>query len=147
MYHYVAVEELESRLHQAGYRITAPRRAVLTALRGSDRALAASELLQRAREHCPGMGRATLYRTLGLLLKLGVVWPVPTAQGIKYRLAAGSVHRLICWGCGAEIPLSSCPAGDMAAELSQRYGYAISGHTLVFYGLCPDCQRRLNHGG
>ena len=139
------MEELAEKLRQAGYRLTAPRKAVLAAFLTADRSLSAGELLAQARRHYAGIGRATLYRTLGLLLKLGLVWPVPTARGVRYKLATGSVHRLICWGCGAEIPLSECPAGDMAGKLAREYGYAISGHTLIFYGLCPSCQRRLNY--
>ncbi|HIE47741.1 TPA: transcriptional repressor [Candidatus Bipolaricaulota bacterium] len=129
----------------AGFRLTPGRRAVIHALGTAERELTAGEVLAAARTRCPGLGRATVYRALRLLTRLGLALPVPAPGGIRYRLLTGDVHRLVCRGCGAESPLDLCLAQGMAAQLAERSGYLIAGHVLEFYGLCPDCRRRLNH--
>ena len=140
-------KSVEERLRAAGYRLTPARRAVIRALAEAGQALAPTEVLTAAREGCPTLGRATVYRALRLLVQLGVALPVPVPGGVKYRLAAGDVHRLVCRGCGAELALDLCVASALAAQLAHRSGYLIAGHVLEFYGLCPECQRRLSHAG
>ncbi len=136
--------QLEEKLRAAGYRLTPARRAVIQALGEAGRELAPREVLAAARARCPGLGRATVYRTLRLLAQLGLALPLPAPGGIRYRLLAGDLHRLVCRGCGAQLPLDLCPARGLTARLAERSGYLIAGHVLEFYGLCPDCQRRLS---
>jgi len=146
MYHQaVEVRLAEERLRSAGYRLTPARQAVIRALGEAGRELAPGEVLTAARAACPGLGRATVYRALKLLVQLGLALPVPASGGIRYRLLVGDVHRLVCRGCGAQLPLDLCLAQGLAAQLAQESGYLIAGHVLEFYGLCPDCQRRLDH--
>ena len=133
--------ELERQLRAAGFRVTPARRAVAAALASAGRPLSPAEVLALARRERPGLGRATVYRTLGLLVRLGLVLPRPAPGGIRYSLASAGMHRLVCRGCGVEFPLSECPAEGLAEELARRHGFLVEGHLLEFYGLCPDCQR------
>jgi len=131
----------EQRLREAGYRLTPARRAVLALLSRAEGPLPPGEVLRRARALCPGLGRATVYRTLSLLVRLGLARAVPGPGGLHYVRAEEGVHRLVCQGCGAELVLELCLAGGLAEELARRYGFSIRGHVLEFYGLCPDCQK------
>ena len=121
--------ELEGQLRAAGFRVTPARRAVAAALATAGRPLSPAEVLVLARRERPGLGRATVYRALRLLVQLGVALPVPAPGGVKYRLAAGDVHRLVCRGCGAELALDLCVAPALAAQLAHRSGYLIAGHS------------------
>ena len=70
-------------LQRAGYRLTAPRRALVTLLAGSDRVLTAQQLLERAQQEYPELGMATVYRTLEVLEELGLVWRVHDKNGLS----------------------------------------------------------------
>jgi len=135
----------ETRLREAGYRLTPARRAVFAVLRQANAPLSAAEVWRLGSARHSGLGRATVYRTLLLLVRLGLARALPAPGGVRYRCSEGGTHRLVCRGCGAELPLSGCPAGALAQELSEKYGYLVEGHLLEFYGLCPDCQRRMGH--
>jgi len=128
-------------LRAAGFRVTPARRAIAAALLGVGRPLSPAEVLALARRERPGLGRATVYRTLALLVQLGLVVPRPAPGGIRYSLVSKGMHRLVCRSCGVELLLTECPAGSLAGELARRYGFQVDGHLLEFYGLCPDCQR------
>ncbi|MBC7099649.1 transcriptional repressor [Candidatus Bipolaricaulota bacterium] len=135
----------EDRLRGAGYRLTPARKAVLAVLCQADAPLSALEVWELGRARHSGLGRATVYRTLLLLVRLGLVRALPAPGGVRYRWLEEAAHRLVCRGCGEELPLSFCPADTLAREISERYGYLVEGHLLEFYGLCPDCQRRMGH--
>ena len=134
--------QLERQLRRAGFRVTRARRVVAAALATAGRPLSPAEVLAAARRGHPGLGRATVYRTLNLLVRVGLVVPRPGPGGVRYSLASEGMHRLVCRNCGAERLLADCPAGGLAEELARRYGFQVEGHLLEFYGLCPDCRRR-----
>lgn len=127
-------------LRAAGYKITPARRAVLTVIEREGEHLNPAEILEQARSITPGIGRATVYRTLELLTQLGLVRPIYLSEGSpSYIRAEGGHHHMVCSACGTVIDFDQCVAGDMAEELRKRYGFAVQSHLLEFYGLCRDC--------
>ena len=87
-------------------------------------------------------GRATLYRTLEILASLGILSRILNESGRPLYVAGAPVHRhhLICSGCGAVVPFSACPVGDLAAALAQESGFEVHGHLLEIFGTCRTCQ-------
>lgn len=124
----------------AGHRITTPRRRLLSAVAGLGDQFTAEELAAAA----PGVGRATVFRTLRLMLDLGVVCQVVLDDGaLHYRLTSGGHHHHIsCSDCGAVIDFATCDIDDLLGELSRRTGYAIETHRLEIYGRCAACRDR-----
>ncbi|MCY4639035.1 MAG: Fur family transcriptional regulator [Chloroflexi bacterium] len=124
----------------AGHRLTRPRRLLLSALAGLGDQFTAEELAAAA----PGVGRATVFRTLRLMLDLGIVCQVVLDDGaLHYRLTSGGHHHHIsCSECGAVIDFATCDIDDLLGELSRRTGYAIEAHRLEVYGRCADCGDR-----
>ena len=129
------------RLRRAGYKLTPPRRAVLQVIEQDGEHLNPSEILARAQAIHPGVGRATVYRTLELLTQLQIVRPIYLGEGgPTYIRAEGGHHHLVCSGCGRVVDFDECVAEAMVQELSERFGYLIQSHLLEFYGLCGDCR-------
>ena len=124
----------------AGHRVTAPRRRLLSAVAGLGDQFTAEELAAAA----PGVGRATVFRTLRLMLDLGIVCQVVLDDGaLHYRLTSGGHHHHIsCSHCGAVIDFATCDIDDLLGELSRRTGYAIEAHRLEIYGRCAACLDR-----
>lgn len=66
-------------LKEAGYKLTNPRLTILDILEHSGGHITSTALLEEVDQRDPSIGRASVFRTLDLFTKLGIVWP--TAQG------------------------------------------------------------------
>lgn len=129
------------RLREAGYKITPPRLAVLQVIEQEGEHLDPAQILRRAQSIHPAIGRATVYRTLELLTQLNIVRPIYVGEhGPTYIRAEGGHHHLVCSTCGVVIDFDQCMAGEMARELTDRFGFQIRSHLLEFYGICAKCQ-------
>lgn len=97
------------------------------------------DVFDRARRREPGLGLATVYRTIELLARAGSVRPLAVEGKPRYvRCHAGHHHHLVCVSCGAVEETDLC-AAPPAAELARRYGFAAESHEVDFYGRCARC--------
>lgn len=135
------VDQLIERLQAAGYRNTPARRAVLEALIDGPSHMTAPDVVDAVDERSPSVGRASIYRTLELLTKLGFVQS-STLGGTEttYMLSpSGHHHHAICLECRQTIEIDECVVGEMEGLMGKRTGFEIRGHLLEIYGLCPCC--------
>jgi Fur family ferric uptake transcriptional regulator len=134
----------ESRLADAGCRITAPRQAVMRVLVNATCPLEPKQILERAQATHQALGLVTVYRTLNLLSELHLVRRVHRDDGCHGYLPASPGHRhvLICQGCARAVEF---PGGDDIYDLIERVeantGYRVQEHLLQLLGLCPECQQ------
>jgi Fe2+ or Zn2+ uptake regulation protein len=120
-------------------RLTPQRQAVLDAIEAVHGRFTLVEIYDRARRQEPGLGLATVYRTIDLLRRTGAVRPLPAEGRATYvRCRPGHHHHLVCLACGAVQETDMCTAPD-AAELKRRYGFASEAHELDIYGHCRRC--------
>ncbi|WP_324670423.1 Fur family transcriptional regulator [Geochorda subterranea] len=127
-------------LRKAGYRLTAARRAVVEAMQSGEHRSAPEIVAEVQRRH-PGVGRATVYRTLAILSRLCAVQPslLRTAQAHYAAADGGHHHHFICNRCHRVIEFGRCDADALALQLERQWGVRVQGHLLEFYGLCPAC--------
>lgn len=136
-------EVLAERLRQAGYRLTAPRRAVLQVVEATREHLDYAGTLEHGRTIYPGLGRATVYRTLELLTDLGILRPIHQGDGsVRFARVENGHHHLICLNCGIAIHFDECPLTELERALEKRLRFRIQGHLLEFYGVCKECQEQ-----
>jgi Fur family ferric uptake transcriptional regulator len=128
----------------AGRRPTPPRdtrqrRAIRHVLDVADRPLSPPEVLGHARAAVPGLGLATVYRTLNALVGEGWLVPVeiPGRPPRYERAGKAHHHHFQCRGCGGVYEVHGCP-GNMRALTPA--GFRLEGHELVLYGVCRDCR-------
>ena len=137
--------EIIESLRAQGYRVTAPREAIVDAILGFERAFSADDLLQHLSETDSGVGRATVFRTLDMLVGLDLLDRLHAADGChSYVLAHSSsqhYHHLICNSCGTVVPFESCNVETLYPTVSNETDFQISGHMLELFGLCGACQR------
>ncbi|RMF39757.1 MAG: transcriptional repressor [Anaerolineae bacterium] len=132
------------RLQQAGYRLTAPRRAVVETIASSECVLEPAAVFARARERYPRLGLVTVYRTLEKLESLGLVQRIHRPDGCQAFIAAvdGHQHPLICRSCGRVEYFSG--DAELITRLSRLVaddsGYDVQEHWLQFFGLCARCR-------
>jgi Fe2+ or Zn2+ uptake regulation protein len=130
------------RLRASGYRLTVPRRAVVTALlEVGNGHISADELWRRAAAVYPALGRATVYRTLEVCTNLGLLRPLLLGNsGLQYILPAEGHHHLLCTHCGDSVEFDECGLGILAEDLGQRFDFAVQGHLVELYGACASCR-------
>ena len=97
-----------------------------------------------ARKRHPGVGFATVYRTMKLLEEAGIAHArhFNDAKETLYEVAAGRSHHdhLICERCGQIVEFVS-PEVEKAQDLiAARHGFTLSRHRHELYGVCPDCR-------
>ena len=135
---------LAARLKRAGYKLTDARLAVIDVLEREGKHVSSDEVLALGQHVYPKLSRATVYRTLDVLVELGLIRPIylgDTCQ--RYVTAQGGHHHLVCIECGVTFEFEHCQADELAARLSQQFHFEIRSHLLEFYGLCETCK----HGG
>jgi Fe2+ or Zn2+ uptake regulation protein len=130
-------EQILETLEERGYRSTAPRRSVVQAVAGQERHFTAEELYRQL----PNLGRATIYRSLKILVETGVVCRVLLEDGdLHYQLShRGHHHHLLCVECGMSQDLLGCDIEGVLDTTSARHGFQITGHWLEVYGRCRTC--------
>lgn len=123
---------------RSGYRLTRPRRSLLSAMQQLGDHFTADGLLAVT----PEVGRATVFRTLRLLQDIGALCQVVLSDGtVEYRLTSGGHHHhMVCSDCGAVTDFATCDLQEVLAKLAEVTGYDVSSHRLEVYGRCGQCQ-------
>jgi Fur family ferric uptake transcriptional regulator len=128
-------------LRTAGYKLTGPRLKILEILEKSNGHMTAAEVLSAVEREDPSIGRASVFRTLELLIKLGIVWTsVQGGSTVNYMLMSGGHHHhIICTRCQRRIEFEHCGLATLIETLEAQHGVQIDGHLLEMYGLCQAC--------
>jgi Fur family transcriptional regulator, ferric uptake regulator len=125
-----------------GYRVTAPRRAIIASALHQERPFTAEQLVADAAGATGASGRSTVYRTLEILASLGVLSRILDGSGRPVYVAGAPVHRhhLICAECGTAVPFNACPVADLADTVARENDFEVHGHLLEIFGTCGDCR-------
>jgi Fur family ferric uptake transcriptional regulator/Fur family peroxide stress response transcriptional regulator len=123
------------------HRVTPQRQAVLDVLVAAHDHPTAAQVFDRVRERQPGIGAATVYRTLSLLVSEGQARLLALGEGASARYDANvSRHdHVLCVDCGAAMDVESPFPLDALTEMSARTGYDLTEYDVQFRGRCPSC--------
>jgi Fe2+ or Zn2+ uptake regulation protein len=122
-------------------RLTPQRRAVLDVLAAADDHPTAAEVLERVRGVMPGVGAATVYRTLALLVESGQAAELRVGHGDASRYDCNLAHHdhLVCDHCGrvedVRVPLRRAALAD----LGDQNDFIITSYDLRIHGRCATC--------
>lgn len=125
-------------------RLTPQRQAVLDVLVAAHDHPTAAQVFERVRAQQPGIGPATVYRTLGLLVAGGQARMLALGEGASARYDA-NVDRhdhVVCTECGAAMDVDARLPDETLAQLAVTTGYDLTEYDLQFRGRCPTCRRR-----
>ena len=134
-----------------GYRITVPRQAILEVLNKTSEHLSAEDIYMEVHKTHPNIGLTTIYRTLELLVHMGLVFKFDFGDGrARYELSEGPKgtrhhHHLVCTKCGRVIDYTDFIDDEIELlsrtekGLSKKFKFKINNHLIQFYGLCDKC--------
>lgn len=132
---------LQKILNDNGRSLTKPRQVLCDLLWDSE-PQSLHELTQRSQGV---IDRASVYRTLELFEKLGLVRRIYI--GWKYKVELSDVfthhhHHISCLNCGKVVAITEDAAIErLIQEIGQRYGFAKPAHQLEVTGYCPVCSK------
>ncbi|HCC49341.1 MAG TPA: transcriptional repressor [Elusimicrobia bacterium] len=126
----------------AGKRCSRRRRAVLQVLSSSPCHLTAEEVYRAAGKKLPGIGIATVYRSLKCLCGCGKARELKYGDHPAVYEAAGlkSPHgHLVCLNCGELKEFFEPAMEKLQAGLAAANGFSTAGGRLEIYGTCAKC--------
>jgi Fur family transcriptional regulator, ferric uptake regulator len=122
-------------------RQTRQRVAIREVFERADRPLSPTEVHTRAAEQVPGVGIATVYRTLNALLEEEWLTRVEIRGGVTLfeRADLQHHHHFQCDACGMCFDVFGCTR-DLKHLVPP--GFVLRGHDFLLHGLCEDCASR-----
>lgn len=137
--------DLKKRLRGQSHKITGPRAAILGILRRHPHPLSNKEIqreMRKGRERCD---LATIYRSMHLLEKMGMVKRFDFGDGAsRFELVGenedGHHHHLVCTKCSEVVEIDECFPREIEKEIAARNRFKGVTHKLEFFGICPECQ-------
>lgn len=140
-----SLADLTGRLRERSRKVTGPRQAVLDVLRRGAHPMTNKEV--HAALPAGICDLATVYRSMHLLVKMGMVEKFDFGDGIaRFELVHehghGHHHHLICTECAQVVEIDECFQEELQRSIAHRHGFKAVTHKLEFFGVCPDCQSR-----
>ncbi len=115
---------------------------ILSAIEDSDDHISAEEIYAQIVAKYPNVNISTVYRTLELLERLGLVTETDLGDGrVRYHcMGKGHHHHLVCEKCGEIIDMEESILSSLWADIQQKYDFKVNMKHLACFGLCPRCQ-------
>jgi len=138
------LDRLSDLLSADDHRVTAPRLAIYEVLlRANDHICVEHILSALAQDHALlRINKTTVYRTLDLLMELGLVSEMRHADGsAQYELSLHGPHgHLLCSQCGRvqDVPLAELEA--IQQRIEREHGFRVDLHDRALPGICADCR-------
>ncbi len=136
-------EDIVSKLSELGYRLTPQRMMILSAIENSDHHISAEEIYTQVVAKYSHVNISTVYRTLELLKRLGLVTETDLGEGrVRYHPAGkGHHHHLVCQECGAIIDLDESVLSPVKDVLLKEYRFIADLRHLAIFGRCVNCSK------
>ena len=136
------LERFRAYMRDRNLPLTHQREAIASTLFYSEEHLSVDDIEAVLRGNEVHVGKATVYRTLDLLVRAGLVDEHDFGEGFRRfePLSARTHHEhLICTSCGKVVEFTSERIERMKALIADEHGFRHHHHRLDIYGVCSDC--------
>lgn len=145
------MEDLRGRLSAKKYKLTPQRKEILQIFIDSEDGehLSAEEVYGLLKEKDFDYGLATVYRSVELLTKLGILNKIEFGDGrTRYELSAANPelhqhHHLICLNCKKIIEFEEDLLDSLENFIQKKSGFQIVNHEVKFFGYCSECKDKV----
>jgi len=144
-YHLAVVETAaQEALQKTGVRLTPQRLAIAAVLEQTGKETSALELYERVRKKHAYIGRATVFRSLDMLVGAGLAQRLERPGHVSAYIwcESGHHHHLICTTCRTVEDLDEAAVAPLAEAIALEHGFRVDHATLDFYGECRTCASR-----
>ncbi len=139
------LERFRRHLRDRHLPVTRQRDLVARTVLTSDEHLSAEAIQKHLKELGEHVGTATIYRTLDVLVRSGLVRAHDFGEGFKrYEPMPQQAHHehLICLRCGQVVEFQNERLERMLPIIADEHAFQHQRHRVEIYGLCRDCRRR-----
>ena len=131
-------QELVERLREWEVRVTPQRLAIAEAVLNSTDHPSVQQIFERVRDHFPSMTLATIYSTLGVLQRSGLIQELPFQKMSRYEANMEPHVNLVCIQC--ETVIDTDTGQDAVLRLRNRISkesqFEFACQRVAFYGWC-----------
>ncbi len=127
-----------------GLRSTRQREVILDIFLSTHEHLSIEELYLKVRGSNPGIGQATVYRTLKLFVEAGLARELTLSDGhtrYEHQMAGEHHDHLVCLKCNAIIEFEDETIERLQKEIAERHGFKLITHKMQLCGICPNCRK------
>ena len=139
------LERFRRHLRDQHLPVTRQRDLVAQAVLLSDEHLSVETIQRRLNDQGERVGTATIYRTLDVLVRSGLVRAHDFGEGFKrYEPMPQQAHHehLICLRCGKVVEFQNDRLERMIPIIADEHAFQHQRHRVEVYGLCRECRRR-----
>lgn len=133
---------LNDHIKGSGLRTSSRRNAILSIMGMEKKHYTVEELYEITKKTDPGIGIATIYRTIRLFCEAGIAREIhPVNDVTRYEVITDNRHHdhLICVGCGTFVEISSDVIEKEQSRIARKHGFELTNHNLILYGICSGC--------
>jgi len=137
-------EKFAEYLRRKRHRNTRARRELVRHIFSYRGHFTAEELVSDVERHKIRVSRATVYRTLALLVEAGLLRKIRFGNADAYEHDYGipAHDHLYCTECGKILEFQVSELDRLLARVARRHNFSISSHRLIVTGLCKECAQR-----
>lgn len=107
----------------------------------------ADQIYLHVRQEFPNISLGTVYRNLSLLVSLGEIRKLTFDPDTDHFDANTAPHcHVLCTCCKKIEDIDCALPGTLDTAAQRGYSGTIHGHSVFFYGLCPDCSEKEENG-
>lgn len=93
------------------------------------------------KEH-PTVGRGTVYRNLNRLSEIGKIKKIEVPDGADcFDRRCDAHYHIRCEKCGKVFDVDMKYIPNLADNINNLNGFELTGHDIIFKGICPDCKK------
>ncbi|RKD31245.1 Fur family transcriptional regulator [Thermohalobacter berrensis] len=135
------METLLKVLKEKGYKITPQRIAIYRVLNNTKEHPSAEIIYKKLEKEFPTMSLATIYKTLEIFKKSGLVQELNVGENsFRYDANVKDHPHIICLKCNKVDDLPENLFTHLKDEVGKVSDYKVLSKQLYFYGYCPVCK-------
>ena len=143
-----AEQKFEEFLKSKEFKYTFERKLILNTILSFHNHFDVEEIFEKLRKHGDDVSRATIYRTIPLLLQSGLLSETVHCQDknkIRYENIFNKKHHdhLICVKCGKTIEFFDERIEKLQEEACKQHNFVPIEHRLGIKGYCEDCYKKI----
>jgi len=139
----ITMEIFKETLHKEGLRYTSQRQEIWNELRSSDEHRDAEEIYFALRKRGLRISRATVYRTIDVLVKNNLLDKLDIGDGrARFEYNDKCLHHdhLVCTKCGKIVEFYNDEIEELQNKIAKQHNFMLLDNSHQLFGICKDCQ-------